>query len=107
MDAKRKTNMQPTNVLLAADTGGTFTDIVSYDIASGALGYCKTLTVYEDLVEGVLGGLDTLGADPGQLSLVKRGTTHIINTFLQRSGAHRIVAASMPVGRREHGRRAC
>ncbi|MSQ70244.1 MAG: hydantoinase/oxoprolinase family protein [Betaproteobacteria bacterium] len=74
-------------LLLAADTGGTFTDIVAYDPGTGELSCCKTLTVYEDLVEGVLTGVDKLGADPRRLSLVKHGTTHIINTFLQRSGA--------------------
>ena len=73
--------------LLAADTGGTFTDIVAFDTLSGELRYCKTLTVYRDLVEGVLEGVEKAGLTPRQLQRVKHGTTHIINTFLQRTGA--------------------
>ncbi len=73
--------------LVAADTGGTFTDVAVYDPASGRLGFGKTLTTYADLVEGVLVGLAETGAEPADMALLRHGTTHVINAFLQRRGA--------------------
>ena len=72
---------------LAADTGGTFTDIVAVDRDTGLLRYCKTLTDYGDLVRGVLAGVDRIGAGCDRVGVLKHGTTQIINAFLQRSGA--------------------
>jgi N-methylhydantoinase A len=40
--------------LVAADTGGTFTDVAVYDTLSRSVSYGKTLTQYGDLVDGVL-----------------------------------------------------
>jgi N-methylhydantoinase A len=73
--------------LVAADTGGTFTDVAVYDPATGGLGFGKTLTTYADLVDGVLTGLGETGAAPDGIALLRHGTTHIINAFLQRRGA--------------------
>ena len=36
--------------ILAADTGGTFTDLAAYDDATGSVVYSKSLTTYDDLV---------------------------------------------------------
>ena len=73
--------------LVAADTGGTFTDVAVYDTRSRSVSYGKTLTQYADLVDGVLEGLSETGVSLPQTLLFKHGTTHVINTFLQRSGA--------------------
>lgn len=73
--------------LVAADTGGTFTDVAVYDTLSRSVSYGKTLTQYGDLVDGVLEGLSETGVSLPQTLLFKHGTTHVINTFLQRSGA--------------------
>ena len=43
--------------LLAADTGGTFTDVVVHDSVSGRTEFGKRLTNYENLVAGVTEGL--------------------------------------------------
>jgi N-methylhydantoinase A len=43
--------------LLAADTGGTFTDIVVFDQRTKATQFGKTLSNCRDLVAGVLGWL--------------------------------------------------
>lgn len=88
-----KLNDSP-SYLLAADTGGTFTDVVAFDPGTGELRYCKTLTVYRDLVEGVLQGVEKAGLAPRQLQQMKHGTTHIINTFLQRTGARTALATT-------------
>ena len=71
---------------LAADTGGTFTDIVGYDRQRQTLFFGKTLTTH-DLVDGVLQCVRDIGVDLSAAEVVKHGTTHVINAFVQRSGA--------------------
>lgn len=61
--------------LIAADTGGTFTDLAVYDTATGATTFGKTLTTYGDLVEGVIAGLEDTGAELSHAALFKHGTT--------------------------------
>ena len=73
--------------ILAADTGGTFTDVTAYDTASGRIVYSKSLTTYDDLVRGVMECVRKARIDLSQVELIKFGTTLVINTFVQRSGA--------------------
>lgn len=73
--------------LVAADTGGTFTDVAVYDSLSNCVSYGKTLTRYANLIDGVIDGLADTGVRLEQAQLLKHGTTHVINTLLQRSGA--------------------
>jgi len=80
--------------LVAADTGGTFTDVAVYDTLKGSLAYGKTLTRYGDLVEGVLDGLKEIEMSLKATALLKHGTTHVINSFLQRSGARTALVAT-------------
>ena len=40
--------------MLAVDIGGTFTDLVAYDLEAGTLTYTKSATTYGDLGQGVL-----------------------------------------------------
>ncbi|MBL8384305.1 MAG: hydantoinase/oxoprolinase family protein [Burkholderiales bacterium] len=80
--------------LVAADTGGTFTDVAVYDAGAGTVAYGKTLTRYDDLALGVLDGLAATGVALADAALVKHGTTHVINTFIQRSGARTALVAT-------------
>lgn len=73
--------------MIAADTGGTFTDVAVYDADTRRVVYGKTLSNYTDLVEGVLEGLQGTGVPLERTLLLKHGTTHVINTFTQRNGA--------------------
>jgi N-methylhydantoinase A len=73
--------------LLAADTGGTFTDVAVHDTETSETQFGKTLTNYKDLVSGVIGGLQDTDATLPHARLLKHGTTHVINAFIQRSGA--------------------
>ena len=73
--------------LLAADTGGTFTDIVVFDQRTKATQFGKTLTNYQDLVAGVLDGLSDTDGQLDEVAVFKHGTTHVINAFVQRKGA--------------------
>ena len=72
--------------MVAADTGGTFTDVAVYDAVTQSVSYSKTLTDYTHLVDGVLDGLSGTEVALSESLLFKHGTTHVINTFLQRSG---------------------
>jgi N-methylhydantoinase A len=73
--------------LIAADTGGTFTDVVAFDSSSGRISYGKALTSYSNLADGALEGLEYADVDLGRGYLFKHGTTHVINAFIQRNGA--------------------
>lgn len=73
--------------LLAADTGGTFTDLVGYDREQHRIFFGKTLTRPDNLVDGVLDCITASGVDLAQVDLIKHGTTDIINAFVQRAGA--------------------
>ncbi len=81
--------------LVAADTGGTFTDVAAYNPATGSLGFGKTLTTYADLVDGVLTGLAETGAAADGIALLRHGTTHVINAFLQRRGARTALVTTL------------
>lgn len=72
---------------VAADTGGTFTDVVAYDRNQKTIRFGKTLTTYRNLVEGVIACVNDMRIPFGEIDVVKHGTTHIINAFVQRNGA--------------------
>ena len=92
--AKRNAQEAPGRYLIAADTGGTFTDLAVYDFQTGATRFGKTLTTYGDLVDGVIAGLEDTSAQLDQASLFKHGTTHVINAFIQRHGARTALIAT-------------
>lgn len=72
------------------DVGGTFTDLVLCNEATGRLSIGKTLTTLEDPVRGVLQGLDSLlkseGLEIGCLSEAVHATTMVTNLILERAG---------------------
>lgn len=83
---------QPEGVLsltfyVAADTGGTFTDVVAFDRERRTIRFGKTLTTYRNLVEGVIDCLRQMDVPFDTIDVIKHGTTHIINAFVQRRGA--------------------
>jgi N-methylhydantoinase A len=74
-------------IRLAADVGGTFTDVAAFDEATGALRLGKTLTTPQRLVTGIENGVGKAGSQFGAARLFLHGTTVAINTILERSGA--------------------
>jgi len=76
---------------LGIDIGGTFTDLVLLDEASGLWRYGKTLTTYPDPTPGILEGVQTLMQAHGvPLSAVRtlvHGTTWVTNAVIERKGA--------------------
>ena len=76
-----------TRVRLAADIGGTFTDIAVFDDRSGRLTFGKALSTPQRLVEGISSGVDKAGSDYRSAGLFLHGSTVAINTILERTGA--------------------
>ncbi|MGE0718674.1 MAG: hydantoinase/oxoprolinase family protein [Alphaproteobacteria bacterium] len=76
---------------IGVDVGGTFTDLVLYDEADGSLKVVKASSTPHDHSEGMLNGIDALGADLAQVARLAHGTTVATNTALERDGARMAV----------------
>ncbi len=89
MDATRRssTAKSASHIRLAADIGGTFTDIASFDERTGALSFGKTLSTPQRLVDGIGTGVEKAGSDFRSAGLFLHGSTVAINTILERTGA--------------------
>src|SRR5215470_10998794 len=72
---------------LAADIGGTFTDIAAFDERTGKLTFGKALSTPQRLVEGIDAGVAKAGSDYKSAGLFLHGSTIAINTILERKGA--------------------
>ena len=72
---------------IAADVGGTFTDIAVFDEQTGAIRLGKTLTTPVSLIEGMRHGVEKAGARFGDGRLFLHGTTVAINALIERKGA--------------------
>ncbi len=81
----------PGRCRIGIDVGGTFTDFVLTEIASGRLTYFKEPSVPTDpslaVERGMLGLLDRAGLQPADVELVVHGTTLGVNAIIQRRGA--------------------
>jgi N-methylhydantoinase A len=72
---------------LAADIGGTFTDVAAFDTRTGKLKFGKALSVPHHLVEGISAGVEKAGTAYADAGLFLHGSTIAINTILERTGA--------------------
>ena len=76
---------------LGVDVGGTFTDLLLIDEASGETYRAKVPSTPEDSSIGVLGGIDkvcgTANVNPSDITHVMHGTTVATNAVLERKGA--------------------
>lgn len=79
---------------IAADTGGTFTDVTVFDSKDGSITFGKTLTTYSNLVDGVVTGVEEANGSFVAAASLRHGTTHVINAFLQRRGARAALIAT-------------
>src|SRR5215470_785809 len=80
-------NVRLANVRLAADIGGTFTDIALFDDETGRLTFGKALSTPDRLVDGISTGIAKAGSDYASANLFLHGSTIAINTILERTGA--------------------
>src|SRR5258706_9580788 len=72
---------------LAADIGGTFTDVAAFDEKSGRLLLGKALSTPARLADGIPHGVGKAGTGYADASISLHGSTIAINTLLERSGA--------------------
>src|SRR6266705_5839194 len=75
------------HIRLAADIGGTFTDVAVFDERTGALSFGKTLSTPQRLVDGIDKGVEKADSDFRSAGLFLHGSTVAINTILERTGA--------------------
>ncbi|HEX6988580.1 MAG TPA: hydantoinase/oxoprolinase family protein [Bacillota bacterium] len=73
-------------IRVAVDIGGTFTDLVYLDEATGRVGLAKTSTTPGRLQEGVLAAVREAGFDPAAVTRFVHGTTAVINAITERKG---------------------
>lgn len=73
--------------LLGIDTGGTFTDLVAYDPASGRLTTYKTPSVPESPGQALLDAIGGAGIPMSDVGGLVHGTTVATNALIERSGA--------------------
>lgn len=83
----KQSKSPPAHLRLAADIGGTFTDIAVFDDKSGKLAFGKALSTPQHLVEGISAGVAKAGSDYRSAGLFLHGSTIAINTILERTGA--------------------
>jgi N-methylhydantoinase A len=84
---------------LGVDVGGTFTDLVLFDVAAGTLQVLKTPSTPSNQAEGILIGLDRLGIPAANLKRIVHGTTVATNTALEGNGAR--LAVLVTAGHRD------
>ncbi|MDX3905180.1 MAG: hydantoinase/oxoprolinase family protein [Pigmentiphaga sp.] len=72
---------------LAADIGGTFTDVAHFDAATGTLSLGKSLSTPRHLVEGIANGVEQAQTRFRDAEIFLHGSTVAINTLLERRGA--------------------
>src|SRR3954447_23715586 len=74
-------------IRIGVDTGGTFTDVVAFDVDSGEIVTTKTPSTPVDPAAGFMTGvrkvLDLIGADPDDIASVSHGTTVATNQLLE------------------------
>lgn len=79
---------QPTRrYRLAADIGGTFTDIVAQDVVTGECRATKVLSIPSDPARAVVAGIEAAIAKTDEIDFFVHGTTVGLNAVLTRSGA--------------------
>src|SRR5215217_7087216 len=82
-----RSNSNAATLRLAADIGGTFTDIAVFDARSGKLTFGKALSTPHHLVEGITAAVAKADSSYQSAGLFLHGSTIAINTILERTGA--------------------
>ena len=70
--------------IIGVDVGGTFTDLILLDAASGEVRIAKVLSTPENQAFGVLSAIESVGAALESLESIVHGTTVTTNALLER-----------------------
>ncbi len=87
MDVATSPSLSSSRMLVGVDVGGTFTDVVAVDEASGTISVFKTPSTPADQAAGVLAGIAGLREDFATIRRIVHGTTVATNTVLEGTGA--------------------
>src|SRR6188768_205119 len=71
-------------MIAGIDVGGTFTDLIVVDPASGEVRIAKVPTTVENQAFGVIAALDAAQVAPAALQAIVHGTTTTTNAMLER-----------------------
>jgi N-methylhydantoinase A len=74
-------------LVVAIDIGGTFTDLIGFDEATGAFVQAKSLTTSAHLVQGIIDCLRKSELAASAIDELIHGSTIAINTLIERKGA--------------------
>ena len=74
-------------IAVGIDIGGTFTDVIALDLATGEVRAAKSLTSYGNETEALMEGLRDVGVAYGDIDRLVHGTTIGTNAILERRGA--------------------
>jgi N-methylhydantoinase A len=77
---------------LAADIGGTFTDVAAFDTQTHRLLLGKSLSTPRAMVEGIAAGVAKAGTRFSEAGIFLHGSTIAINAMLERTGAKTALA---------------
>ena len=72
------------SLTVGIDVGGTFTDLLAIDSASGEVKLAKVPTTVDNQAIGFMAALAAAGADPATLQAIVHGTTTTTNALLER-----------------------
>jgi N-methylhydantoinase A len=75
------------SINVGVDVGGTFTDFMMVDTATGAFRAAKVPTTVDDRAKGFLEGIHQLDVDPSEIEWLVHGTTAGTNAVLEHKGA--------------------
>ncbi|HXJ80770.1 MAG TPA: hydantoinase/oxoprolinase family protein [Candidatus Methylomirabilis sp.] len=74
-------------VVIGVDVGGTFTDLVLLDEATGAVRTAKVPSTPRNQADGVLRSLSDASVAPSDIKVLVHGTTAATNALIERKGA--------------------
>jgi N-methylhydantoinase A len=74
-------------IVVAIDIGGTFTDLIGFEDATGRFVQAKSLTTPAHLVQGVIDCIRRSGLAAAAIDELIHGSTIAINTLIERKGA--------------------
>jgi len=74
-------------MLVAVDIGGTFTDLMAFNLDKNQFFQAKSLTTPHDFSQGIINCIGKSGLEISDVRNLVHGTTVAINTLIERTGA--------------------
>ena len=72
---------------IGIDTGGTFTDLILFDVDDGSVSSLKVASTPREPLEAFISSIRESGAAPDEIAFLVHGTTVATNALIQRAGA--------------------